>query len=52
MKRKVRRTVRRFFMDGQTCHRGHHIITGTQLAAFYGQTSPESLESGQGSTTN
>ena len=37
MKRKVRRTVRRFFMDGQTYYRGHHIVTGTQLAAFFGQ---------------
>ena len=34
MKRKVRRTIRRFFMDGQTYYRGHHIVTGTQLAAF------------------
>ena len=38
MKRKVRRTIRRYFMDGQTFYRDHHIITGTQLAAFFGQT--------------
>ena len=37
MKRKVRRTFRRFFMDGQTYYRGHHIVTGTQLAAVFGQ---------------
>ena len=37
MKRKVRRTIRRFLMDGQTHDRGHHIVTGTQLAAFFGQ---------------
>ena len=37
MKRKVRRTIRRFFMNGQTYYRGHHIVTGTQLAAFFGQ---------------
>ena len=36
-KRKVRRTIRRFFMDGQTYYRGHHVVTGTQLAAFFGQ---------------
>ena len=39
MKRKVRRTIRRFFMNGQTYHRSHHIVTGTQLAAFFGQAS-------------
>ena len=37
MKRKVRRTIRRFFMDGQTYYRGHHLVTGAQLAAFFGQ---------------
>ena len=37
MKRKVRRTIRRFFLDGQTYYRGHHIVTGMQLAAFFGQ---------------
>ena len=37
MKRKVRRTIRRFFFDGQAYYRGHHIVTGTQLAAFFGQ---------------
>ena len=37
MKRKVRRTIRRFFLDGQAYYRGHHIVTGTQLAAFFGQ---------------
>ena len=37
MKRKVRRTIRRFCLDGQTHYRGHHIVTGTQLAAFIGQ---------------
>ena len=44
MKRKLRRTIRRFFMDGQTYYRGRHIVTGTQLAAFFGQ--PLSRESG------
>ena len=34
MKRKVRRTIRRFFLDGQAYYRGHRIVTGTQLAAF------------------
>ena len=42
MKRKVRRTFRRFFMDGQTYHRGHHIVTVTQLAAFVRPLSRES----------
>ena len=37
MKCKVRRTPRRYFLDGQTYCRGHHIVTGTQLAAFFGQ---------------
>ena len=37
MKRKVRRTIRRFLLDGQAYYRGHHIVTGTQLAAFFGQ---------------
>ena len=37
MKRNVRRTIRRFFLDGQTYHRGHHIVTGTQLVVFFGQ---------------
>ena len=37
MKRKVRRTVRRFFLNGQTYYRGHHFVTGAQLAAFFGQ---------------
>ena len=36
-KRKVRRTIRRFLLDGQAYDRGHHIVTGTQLAAFFGQ---------------
>ena len=37
MKRKVRRTIRCFFLDGQAYYRGHHIVTDTQLAAFFGQ---------------
>ena len=34
---QVRRTIRCFFMNGKTCYRGHKIVTGTQLAAFFGQ---------------
>ena len=37
MKSKVRRTILSFFMNGQTYCRGHLIVTGTQLAAFFGQ---------------
>ena len=37
MKSEVRRTILRFFMNGQTYCRGHNIVTGTQLAAFFGQ---------------
>ena len=37
MKSKVRRTILRFFMNGQTHCRGNYIVTGTQLAAFFGQ---------------
>ena len=53
MKRKVRRTVRRFFMDGQTLlsrppHR-HWYAAGR---IFRSGHCPESLESSQGSTTN
>ena len=37
MKSKVRRTILRFFMNGQTYCHGQYIVTGTQLAAFFGQ---------------
>ena len=39
MKSKVRRTILRFFMNGQTYCGGHYIVTGAQLAAFFGQAS-------------
>ena len=37
MKSEVRRTILRFFINEQTYCRGHYIVTGTQLAAFFGQ---------------
>ena len=51
MKRKVRRTIRSFFLDGQAYYRGHHIVTGTQLAAFFGQATVQRVWN-LGNTTN
>ena len=42
MKRKARRPICRFLMNGQTYYRGRHLITGTQLAASLGQAAAAS----------